>query len=89
MNPFRLLKIATKANRLVSLLEEGTRSYERTSQMSKSLFASKTFWFNVVTAAIELTGVLPVPQGVTAVVVGVGNIALRLLTDQAVHITKS
>ena len=29
----------------------------------KSIFCSKTFWFNIVTAAVELTGVLPVPQG--------------------------
>lgn len=87
MNPIRLAKIYKRANRLMSLLEEGTKSYERNGQMaSKSLFASKTFWFNVVTAAVELTGVLPVPPGVATSVVAVGNIALRLLTNKAVYV---
>jgi uncharacterized membrane protein len=87
MIPLRLVKIYKKANRLMSLLEEGTKSYERNGQMvSKSLFVSKTFWFNIVTAAVELTGVLPVPQGVATLVVGVGNIVLRTLTNQPVRV---
>jgi hypothetical protein len=86
MNPITMLRVYTRARRLLSLLEQGTRSYERTHDMSKSLFASKTFWFNVVTAAVELTGVLPVPAGVSTAVVGVGNIVLRLLTNKPAHV---
>lgn len=88
MNPLRVLKILGKANRLFSLIQQGTASYERTHEMSKSLFASKTFWFNVITAAVELSGVLPVPPGVAATVVGVGNVIIRLLTGQPVHVVK-
>ncbi|MEK9722473.1 MAG: hypothetical protein VW405_03165 [Rhodospirillaceae bacterium] len=86
MNPLRVVKIFGKANRLLSLLQQGTQSYERTHDMSKSLFVSKTFWFNIVTAAVELTGVLPVPQGAATAVVAVGNVVLRLLTNQPAHI---
>ncbi|MPZ20122.1 MAG: hypothetical protein GEV06_19725 [Luteitalea sp.] len=86
MNPIRLLKIFVKANRLFSLLEQGTASYEKEQRVSKSLLSSKTFWFNVVTAAVELSGVLPLPPGVAATVVGVGNIVIRLLTNQPVHV---
>lgn len=86
MNPIRLLRILGKANRLFSLLQQGTASYERTHDVSKSLFASKIFWFNLVTAAVELSGVLPLPPGVAVAVVGVGNVVLRLLTTQPVHV---
>lgn len=86
MNPLKLLKIYNKANRVASLVEEGTHSYERTHDVSKSLFVSKTFWFNLVTATVELTGVLPIPQGTAAGILAVGNVALRLLTNQPVHI---
>lgn len=88
MNPIRVLKILGKANRLLSLLQQGTASYERTKTVSKSLFASKTFWFNLVTAAVELSGVLPIPAGTAAAVMGIGNVILRLLTDQPVHVVK-
>lgn len=86
MNPIRVIKILGKANRLFSLLQQGTASYERSHRVSKSLFASKTFWFNIVTAAVELSGVLPIPPGVAAAVVGIGNVVIRLLTDQPVHV---
>jgi len=86
MNPVKLLRVYARANRLLSLIQQGTQSYERTHTMSKSLFASKTFWFNIVTATVELTGVLPVPQGAATAVVAVGNIVLRLLTNQPSHV---
>ena len=54
--------------------------------ITKSLFLSKTFWFNIVTVCIELSGVLPIPPGVAGIVVGIGNIALRTLTNQSVHV---
>lgn len=55
--------------------------------MSKSLFKSKTFWFNIITGAIELTGVLPVPVGTATLIVNVGNILIRHLgTSQPTHL---
>lgn len=86
MNPLKLFRIYQKADKVVSLIEEGTKSYERTQSMSKSLFASKTFWFNILTAVVDLTGVLPLPQGVATTIASVGNIALRTITSDPVHI---
>lgn len=90
MNPLRTLKILTRAQRLFGMLEKGSRDWaqrkSRGDDMSKSLFASKTFWFNVLTLAVELTGVLPIPQGVATVVVNVGNILIRTVTNQPVHL---
>lgn len=89
MNPLRAIKILTRASRLFSMVEQGTASYERTHDVSKSLFASKTFWFNVITAAVELSGVLPIPTGVATAVVGIGNVLIRLLTNQPVHVVNA
>lgn len=86
VNPIRLLKIYGSANRLYQLFAAATASYERTHDVSKSLFASKTFWFNVVTAAVSLTGVLPIPAETATIIVGVGNVLIRLLTNQPVHV---
>lgn len=86
MNPLKLFRIYQKADKVVSLIEEGTKSYERTQSMSKSLFVSKTFWFNILTAVVDLTGVLPLPQGVATTIASVGNIAIRTITSDPVHI---
>lgn len=89
MNPLKLLKLAAKANKLISLIQQGSTSYERNGQsMSKSLFASKTFWFNVLTAASELSGVLSgvLPAGTVTIAASVLNIALRVLTHGPVHV---
>lgn len=53
----------------------------------KSIFASKTFWFNVLTAGVELTGVLPLPAGTVAIIAAVANIGLRFLSSQPVSLT--
>jgi hypothetical protein len=50
----------------------------------KSIFASKTFWFNALSTAFTLGGVLPPKYA--AVIVPVANVGLRLLTNQAVSI---
>ena len=78
MNPIRLLRIYRRAQKLFDLLEE--------AQMSKSLFRSKTFWFNLLTAAAELTSVLPLPPGTVIIAASVINIALRFVTDKPVHV---
>jgi len=86
MNPIRLLRIYVKANRLLSLFQSATDSYERTHSMSKSIWVSKMFWFNLLTAAAELTQVLPLPAGTLAIATSLINIGLRIVTDQPVHL---
>ena len=81
MNPLRLLTIYRKANRLASLLEE--------AQVSKSLFTSKLFWFNVLSSTAALLGVIPLPPEYVAVGTGVINIALRFVTTTPVHVVAS
>lgn len=50
----------------------------------KSLFKSKTFWFNVLTAGASVTGVLPEKYALP--VAAVVNIGLRLVTNQGVGV---
>lgn len=54
--------------------------------MSKSLLKSKVFWFNVLTAAAELSNVLPLPAGTAVLVASVVNIGLRFVTAEPVHV---
>lgn len=90
MNPIRLLKLARRASRLLDLMDRGSKDWDarkdKGEDMSKSLFTSKTFWFNVLTAAAELSQVLPLPAGTLAIVATVVNIGLRMVTDQPVHL---
>lgn len=86
MNPIRALRILTRAKRLFDLIERATASYTREGTMSKSLFASKLFWVNVLTAAADLAGVLPIPPGVITPTLAVINVVLRIITTQPVHI---
>jgi hypothetical protein len=55
--------------------------------MKKALWRSRTFWFQVLSAAAALSGVIPIPAEVLAVVVGVINVGLRLVTDEPVSVT--
>lgn len=50
--------------------------------MSKNIFASKTFWLNVLGIAATVGGFLP--QKYAVPVLGVANICIRILTNQAV-----
>jgi len=90
VNPITLWKLARKVNKVLSLFHQATASYERTHVVSKSLFASKTFWFNVLSAGGEvvqlLSGVHVVPAGTLAVAGGIINIGLRFVTEQPVHV---
>lgn len=57
--------------------------------MSKSLFKSKSFWFNVAAGAVHVAqGALGfnLPPHVAAGVVLGGNIVLRLMTEDPVHV---
>lgn len=53
----------------------------------KGLLKTRTFWFNVASAGLELTGVLGafVPPGTATVAVNLINIGLRLVTKTAVE----
>lgn len=78
MNPFKFFIIYSKVNGIFNLFKE--------TSVSKSLFLSKTFWVNILTAGIDLMGVLPIPSGWSVPTLAVINIILRMLTDKAVHI---
>lgn len=57
----------------------------------KPIWQSKTFWANLITVAIAVTtaigGLIPESAAVVATIVGVLNIALRVLTTQPVTLT--
>ena len=54
--------------------------------MSKTLWTSKTFWFNLLTAGAELAQVIPLPPGTALLVTNAINIGLRLVTDKPVTV---
>jgi hypothetical protein len=80
MNIFKAWKLYRKARPLIKLIKEAT--------MSKSLFKSKIFWANILTAAVELSGALTgiIPPGALQITTNILNIALRLITNQAVTV---
>lgn len=53
----------------------------------KGLLKSRTFWFNIATAGLELTGVLGalVPPGTATIAVNIINIGLRVVTKTALE----
>jgi len=79
-NPFKILKALWAAKKLAQHIEE--------AHMSKSLFKSKIFWVNVLTAAVELSGALGgfLPTGVLQLATNILNIGLRLITADPVHV---
>ena len=80
MNIFKAWRLWSKSAPLLSLVQEVS--------VSKNLLKSRIFWANVITAAIELSGVLGgiVPTGTLQLVTNVLNIALRLVTSQPVTV---
>jgi len=48
--------------------------------MHKSIFKSKTFWFNILSGAAALSGTIPLKPEHSAIAVAVINIGLRLVT---------
>ncbi len=90
MNVLRTIKILTRAQRLASLLERGSKDWDarkrKGEDMSKSIFASKVFWFNILTAAAELTQVIPLPAGTVTIIAAVINVGLRMVTEKPVHV---
>jgi hypothetical protein len=57
-------------------------------RQKKSIFKSKTFWFNALGIAAELSGVLPA-NTTTIIAGGAINVILRLLTKDGAAIVPS
>ena len=54
--------------------------------MNKSILKSRTFWFQVLSIAAAVSGVIPVDAETGAIIVGLINIALRAITREPVSI---
>jgi hypothetical protein len=54
--------------------------------MSKSIIKSRTFWFQVLSIAAAVSGVIPVDAETGAIIVGLINIALRAITREPVSV---
>jgi hypothetical protein len=80
MNPLRVFRLWRAVLPVAHLPQEAA--------MSKSLFKSRIFWANILSAAAELSGALTgfLPPGALTLATNVINIALRLVTAQAVTI---
>lgn len=80
MNPLRFLRLWRAVTPVATLLEEAA--------MSKSLFKSRIFWANLLSAMAELSGVLTgfVPPGALTLATNFINVALRIVTSQPVTI---
>ena len=90
MNPIQMMRLYRRVNKVANLLRDAMRSYERDPM--KSLFSSKIFWLNLISATIEVLQYLSVmelaPPGVIAVSVNLLTIALRMITTASVYIVK-
>lgn len=56
---------------------------------TKSIFASKTFWVNVLAVVAMFVPDFPVQPDTMVEIMGAGNILLRMLTDRGVHLIGS
>jgi hypothetical protein len=54
--------------------------------MNKSIIKSRTFWFQVLSIAAAVSGVIPVDAETGAIIVGLINIALRAITREPVSV---
>jgi|TARA_R110000744_G_scaffold44234_1_gene98792 hypothetical protein len=52
----------------------------------KKLYRSKTMWFQLLTIAAAISGAVPLPPDVTAVIVAAINVGLRLVTSESVGV---
>ena len=86
MNPFRFLRLYSSVSRVLALIQSA--SYNEGGAMSRSLFVSKTFWLNFLTAAVEVTGALSsvIPPGALTLVLAGLNVAIRIITHGPVHV---
>lgn len=78
MNLIKLARIYKRASKLINLLED--------AKMEKSLWKSKTFWFNILATTTSLLEVIPLPQEYVIPAIGIINVLLRTVTDKPVKI---
>ena len=78
MNPIKMLAIYRKASVVMDLLED--------AKMKKSLWKSKTFWFQILSGAAALSGVIPLAPEHVAIATAVINVGLRFVTDKPVSL---
>ncbi len=76
MNLLKILAIYRKSAVVIDLLED--------AKMNKKLWQSKTFWFNILSGAAALSGVLPLSPEHLAIITAVINIGIRSVTEQPV-----
>jgi hypothetical protein len=55
----------------------------------KLIVKSKTFWFNVLGIALEVTNLLPLPPSTALVISNTINIVLRIFTKEPVKVMPS
>lgn len=91
VNPFTMLRIYSRMSRVLGLVRAASASYEKEKSMSKSLFASKAFWLNFLTASVEVTGALSgiIPPGALTLVLAGLNVGVRILTRGPVHVLQA
>ena len=91
VNPFTLLRIYGRMSRVLGLFRSASASYNEGDSMSRSLFVSKSFWLNVLTASVEVTGALAgvIPPGALTLVLAGLNVAIRLVTKGPVHVLQA
>lgn len=62
-----------------------------TMQTSKPIYASKVFWFNAISGALEviqtLSGARVLPPDIAAMILAGGNVLLRFFTEKPVTLT--
>jgi hypothetical protein len=78
MRVLKLLKLYRNFSTLYGLMED--------AKMKKTLWKSRTFWFQILSVAAAISGAVPLPPEITATIVGVINVALRLVTDKPVAV---
>jgi hypothetical protein len=78
MTPWRAWKLYRATRRLLGIVKE--------AKVSKSILKSKTFWVNVLSAAAELAGIIPLPGGTALIIANILNIALRFVTTGPTHL---
>ena len=81
MTPWRAWKLYRSMRRLLGIIKEAS--------VSKSILKSKVFWINVLSAAAELAGIIPLPGGTALIVANILNIALRFVTTGPTHLIHS
>ena len=54
--------------------------------MSKHPLLSKTLWFNILTGAADLAGVIPLPPGWSVPTITIINVLLRVLTKTSLSL---